>query len=89
MLMTFRKNRTTKKEKGSVAIILLIVMLIFIYFSAFSCSRRGWGYPGYYGYHYGPSWWYWGRPYTYHEPSVRSGSVNGPRHRGGGLGGGK
>ena len=89
--MSTRSNfkMSSKNQKGSTTIILLIVMLIFIYFSAFSCSRRGWGYPGYYGYRYGPSLWYWGRPHTYHGPSVRSGSVDGPRHRGGGLGGGK
>ncbi len=75
-------------EKGSVTILILFVLGL-IYFGALFISFRGWGYPGYYRGYYGPSWFYWGGPSIYHSPSVRTGSVGGPSHRGGGLGGGK
>ncbi len=77
-----------KDERGSIAISIMVILGI-IYFSAFYFGRRGWGYSGYYGYNRGPSWLYWGGANTYHTPSARSGSLGGPGHRGGGIGGGK
>lgn len=44
---------------------------------------------GYSGYHNGPSFWYFGGPSTYSEPSNRSGSINGTKRIGGGPGSGK
>ncbi len=73
---------------GSV-VIVVVVVLVLVYLVSFRFASRGWGYTGYYGYHRGPSIWYWGGPSTYHGPSVRTGSTGGPAHRGGGLGGGK
>lgn len=67
----------------------LVFVLALFYFIALWAGSRGWGYTGYYGYHRGPSFWYWGGPRTYHSPNVRTGSIGGPSHRGGGLGGGK
>ena len=81
--MTYQKN-----ERGSIVIALIAVLGI-IYFFAFYIGTRGWGYSGYYGYRRGPSFFYLGGPRTYHDPSVRTQSVGGPRHRGGGIGGGK
>lgn len=60
-----------------------------IYFALFAFSARGYGYPGYNGYHAGPSFWYWGGPrYYYSSPDLRDGSLGGPG-RTGGIGAGK
>tara|TARA_B100000902_G_scaffold237782_1_gene225252 strand:- start:161 stop:427 length:267 start_codon:yes stop_codon:yes gene_type:complete len=75
-------------ERGSIVISVMVILGI-IYLAAFYFGSRGWGYSGYYGYNRGPSWMYWGGASTYHDPSVRSGSLGGPGHRGGGIGGGK
>ena len=75
-------------ERGS-AVMALVLILGLVWGGAFYLGSRGWGYSGYYGYHRGPSFFYWGGANTYHSPSVRSGSVGGPGHRGGGVGGGK
>ena len=82
------RNRFKRSERGSVWI-TLIVCLAIIYLLAFRCGSRGWGYTGYNGYNRGPSFWYFGGPRVYHDPSVRTGSLGGPSHRGGGLRGGK
>ncbi len=82
------RPRRLGNSTGSILVVLLIVLALF-YSTAFWFGSRGWGYTGYYGYHRGPSFWYWGGPYTYHDPSIRSGSVRGPTARGGGIGGGK
>ncbi len=77
---------------------VIIGVLGLVYMSLFSCGRSGWGYAGYRGYGYGPSFFYWGGPRYYPSAyghsgyggsSHRSGSVSGPRHRGGGFRSGK
>lgn len=80
--------KTAGNQKGAV-FIGVIVALVVVYFLILMVSFRGCGYAGYGGYHRGPSFFYWGGARTYHEPSVRSGSVGGPRTAGGGTGAGK
>lgn len=75
-------------QKG-VALIGVIVALAVVYFLILMVSSRGYGYAGYGGYHRGPSFFYWGGPRMYREPSVRVGSTGGPRTAGGGTGAGK
>ena len=75
-------------KRGGVLLAMLVILGV-IYMGAFYFGQRGWGYTGYYGYHAGPSFWYWGGPPIYYGPSVRTGSVGGPDHRGGGVRGGK
>lgn len=67
-----------------------MAVIAVLYLGLFAFSARGYGYPGYGGYHAGPSFWYWGGP-RYHYPSttVRDGSIGGPGRTGGGIGGGK
>jgi len=76
-------NLTTK------IILVSSLVLCVIYFSLLSAAANGYGYMGYNGYHSGPSFWYFGGPSTYSEPSSRSGSVNGTNRIGGGPGSGK
>jgi hypothetical protein len=75
-----------KRQSGSVT---LVVLLIVVFLATLLFSLRGWGYMGYYGYNRGPSFWYWGGPKVYHNPSLRNGSTGGPNNRGGGFAGGK
>ena len=75
-------------NQRGIVYIGLIVVLVLVYFFLFSLARGGWGYMGYRGYGYGPSWWYWGGP-SYHYGDLRDGSIGGRSHRGGGLRGGK
>lgn len=75
-------------ERGSV-IIGLISFLAILYMLLFYVGCNGYGYMGYYGYRRGPSLWYLGGPRVYHTPHVRTGSIGGPKQRGGGFGGGK
>lgn len=70
-------------------LIIVIVVLVLFYSLILYASTIGWGYAGYRGFYYGPSFWYWGGPRYYIGPSVRSGSIGGPGHRGGGPGSGK
>jgi len=71
-------------------IIITVSLLLVTYLALFPSSGRGYGYMGYHGYHRGPSFWYFGGPSIYSgKRSVRGGSVNGPRVRGGGPGSGK
>jgi hypothetical protein len=66
-----------------------IAIIAMVYFALFAFSSRGYGYPGYYGYHRPGSFFYWGGPrYHYPSQSVRDGSLGGPG-RTGGIGGGK
>ncbi len=65
------------------------IILGLIYLALFSLASNGYGYMGYNGYHRGSSFWYWGGPTTYTEPSNRGGSVNGTDRIGGGPGSGK
>ncbi len=83
-----KKSSLLRNQRGSV-VIIVVAILVCIYIFGFFISRQGWGYTGYYGYHHGPSFWYFGGPNYYRGASVRSGSVSGPSHVGGGLSGGK
>ena len=76
-----------KKQTGAGLLMLIIGMAV-LFIALMSFSMRGWGYMGYGGYGYGPSFMYFGGPSIYHGASVRSGSVGGPGHRGGGISGG-
>ncbi|MBT4921569.1 MAG: hypothetical protein HON23_00975 [Rickettsiales bacterium] len=71
------------------AIILSALALMLIYFALFPRAASGYGYMGYYGYHRGPSFFYFGGASTYYGRSIRGGSVSGSRVRGGGPGSGK
>ncbi len=67
------------------AVLGAIVVLAIVFFALLLLCVRGWGYPGYYKRSiHQPSFWYWGGPGYYEAPSVRSGSLGGPSHRGGG-----
>ncbi|MBT4989286.1 MAG: hypothetical protein HOM96_01950 [Rickettsiales bacterium] len=70
-------------------IIFVALALMIIYFALLPKAGRGYGYMGYYGYHRGPSFLYFGGASTYYGRSVRGGSVSGSRVRGGGPGSGK
>lgn len=76
-------------NKTGKAVLITSVALGIIYFSLLSAAANGYGYMGYYGYHRGPSFFYWGGPSTYYDRNVRSGSVSGSGVRGGGPGSGK
>lgn len=69
------------------AVVVVVLVVLFIW--ALSYSRNGYGYQGYNGYHSGPSFFYWGGPSIYRDPSARQGSIGGSGHRGGGFSGGK
>ncbi len=78
-----------RNQRGS-AVMGVIIALAVVFFVIVFLSVRGWGYPGYYyGRIHQPSFWYWGGPGYYDSPSVRTGSVRGPSHRGGGPKAGK
>lgn len=70
---------------GMIAAVILGV----IYISLMYPAANGHGYMGYYGYHRGPSFWYWGGPSVYYDRDIRRGSLSGTSFRGGGPGGGK
>ena len=76
-------------ERGSAGFVVLIGIMVVLYLLLFNFGSRGWGYMGYRGYSYGPSWWYWGGPRYHYGGSVRNGSLGGRSHRGGGFRGGK
>jgi hypothetical protein len=76
-------------NKTGRAVLIASIVLGIIYISLMSAARNGYGYMGYYGYHSGPSFWYFGGPSTYYDRNVRSGSVSGSGVRGGGPGSGK
>ncbi len=65
------------------------ILLGIIYAYLFTWASNGYGYMGYYGYHRGPSFMYWGGSNTYYNRDLRSGSINGSSVRGGGPGSGK
>jgi len=69
-------------------LIILGVFLSGFYFMMFFLSFSGWGYAGYRGYHYGPTFWYWGGAHYYPSTSARTGSA-GSGSRSGGSGFGK
>ncbi len=81
----FMMDNKTKKTRRTILIVVLVVFFIW----ALLYSMRGWGYMGYNGYHHGPSFFYWGGPSVFHDPSNRDGSISGSGHRGGGFSGGK
>jgi len=76
-------------SKTAKYVLLWAFILGGIYMYLFPLASNGYGYMGYYGYHRGPSFWYWGGPSTYHDRNVRNGSVSGSGIRGGGPGSGK
>lgn len=71
------------------AIIIAAAVLGIIYLALIPAAANGYGYMGYRGYGYGPSFWYWGGPSIYHGRNVRNGSTSGSNVRGGGPGSGK
>lgn len=75
--------------KTTIAVLITSLVLGLIYISLIRPASNGYGYMGYYGYHRGPSFWYFGGPSTYYDRNVRSGSVSGSSVRGGGPGSGK
>lgn len=76
-------------SKTKNIILIISIILGVIYFSLMSLASNGYGYMGYYGYHRGPSFWYFEGPSTYYERDVRTGSVSGSKVRGRGPGSGK
>lgn len=75
--------------KTGLAATVTAVLLGGTYLYTLPSASRGYGYMGYGGYHRGPSSWYWSDAAVFRGPSARNGSLGGPRHRGGGLAGGK
>lgn len=75
-------------KTGKYMLILAVVLGV-AYLYLIPYASAGYGYMGYYGYHRGPSFWYWGGPHTYYDRNVRGGSVSGAGVRGGGPGSGK
>lgn len=75
-------------SKTNKTILFLSLFLGIIYFSLIRMASNGYGYMGYYGYHRGPSFWYWGGPSIYHNRDLRNTSTTGGI-RGGGPGSGK
>lgn len=88
VLMELEKNSETI-DKSKPLKFGLIGFAIVVFVVAFMLSARSWGYMGYYGYHHGPSFFYFGGARLHHSPSLRDGSISGSGHRGGGLSGGK
>ncbi len=76
-------------NKTKQAMLIASVVLGIVYFSLMSPASRGYGYMGYYGYHRGPSFWYFGGPSMYYDRNIRRGSVSGSSVRGRGPGSGK
>ena len=66
------------KAMASIAVIGVLLGAIVLYGALFMVGCNGYGYPGYGGYHRGPSSWYWSDPDIYHGASARDGSVGGP-----------
>ncbi|MBS4760164.1 MAG: hypothetical protein KHX03_05660 [Clostridium sp.] len=83
----------TNKDKGFELIIYicLIIVLGVIYFACFNAAQKGYGYPGYGGYHrtHYHSWWYVRNYDESYYPSNRENSVGGNRFSQRGLSGGK
>ncbi len=75
--------------KTGKTVLITSVILGIIYVALMSTAANGYGYMGYYGYHRGPSFWYFGGPSTYYDRNIRQGSISGSRVRGGGPGSGK
>ncbi len=76
-------------NKTGKVVLLTSLALGIGYVSLMPAAASGYGHMGYYGYHRGPSFFYWGGPSTYYDRSIRSGSVSGSTVRGGGPGSGK
>lgn len=76
-------------NKTGQAVLITTLILGGIYFALIPSAGRGYGYMGYYGYHHGPSFWYWGGTPMSYDRNVRSGSRSGPNIRGGATGSGK
>lgn len=81
---------TDLEPRGNYTLIWIVAaILLALYLLAFIGGYRGWGYQGYYGYHHGPSWFYWSDTKSYPKTNTRTGSLGGSTHRGGGISGGK
>lgn len=72
-----------------ICYILLIIVLTIVYFACFNVANKGYGYPGYRGYHHHHSYWYIGGYDHYYGSSVRENSVSGSRFSQKGIHGGK
>ncbi len=79
----------TNKNLNLICYIALIITLIIVYFACFKFSYKGYGYPGYRGYHHHHSFWYWSTHDSYYGSSVRENSVSGSRFSQKGINGGK
>ena len=79
----------TNKNLNLICYVALIITLIIVYFACFKFSHKGYGYPGYRGYHHHHSVWYWSTHDSYYGSSVRENSVSGSRFSQKGINGGK
>lgn len=79
------------KNKTYELIIYLctIIILTIIYFACFNVAESGYGYPGYRGYHYHHSFWYYRGYDEGFYPSNRENSIDGNKFSQRGLSGGK
>ena len=74
---------------NTLCYLALICALSIIYITCFNLSYKGYGYPGYRGYHHRHSFWYLGgHDYSYGS-SVRENSVSGSHFSRKGINGGK
>ena len=78
------------RNKNIIYYLIFASALILVYAACFSAAYRGYGYPGYRGYHHHHhSSWYFGRHDSAYGSSVRENSVNGSRFSRKGINGGK
>lgn len=78
-----------KVKPVTKTVIAIIAVLAAVYLALIPLAANGYGYAGYDDKHYRPSRWHFHRSTFYENPSVRDGSVDGPRRVGGGPGSGK
>lgn len=79
----------TNKNLNLICYIALIAVLTIVYCACFKYSEKGYGYPGYRGYHHHHSYWYVRRYDQSYGTSVRENSLSGSRYSQKGLHGGK
>ena len=78
------------RNKNVIYYLIFAFALILVYAACFSAAYRGYGYPGYRGYHHHhQSFWYFGRHESAYGSSVRENSVYGSRFSRKGINGGK
>jgi len=75
------------RTQMAVSMTSIALTLIFVYL--FYIAYNGYGYNGYGGNYSRVSFWRWGNPNVYTDPSNRADSVNGTSRIGGGPGSGK